>query len=122
MFTKSDDPGELAREHKRLGYSAAYCPKATVEDGDRVRAIMKAFAAENVVISEVGAWVNMLDPDLEKRRKNMEYVTSPACLGRGRRRVVLCRYRGVLSSDGLVWTASEESIERVLRRDGGELP
>src|SRR6476620_3471812 len=71
-FTKSDDPVELAREHKRLGYTAAYCPKATVEDGDRVRAIMKAFAAENVVISEVGAWVNMLDPDLEKRRKNME--------------------------------------------------
>ena len=36
VFTKSDDPGELAREHKRLGYSAAYCPKATVEDGERV--------------------------------------------------------------------------------------
>ena len=76
VFTKSDDPVELAREHKRLGYSAAYCPKATVDDGDRVKAIVKAFAAENVVISEVGAWVNMLDPDLEKRRKNMEYVTS----------------------------------------------
>lgn len=80
VFTKSDDPGELAREHKRLGYSAAYCPKATVEDGERVRAIVKAFAAEKVVISEVGAWVNMLDPDLEKRRKNMEYVTSRLAL------------------------------------------
>jgi sugar phosphate isomerase/epimerase len=80
VFTKSDDPGELAREHKRLGYSAAYCPKATVEDGERVTAIVKAFAAEKVVISEVGAWVNMLDPDLEKRRKNMEYVTSRLAL------------------------------------------
>lgn len=80
VFTKSEDPIELAREHKRLGYSAAYCPKATVEDSDRVRAIVKAFAAENVVISEVGAWVNMLDPDLDKRRKNMEYVTSRLAL------------------------------------------
>ena len=26
IFLKSDDPGELAREHRRLGYSAAYFP------------------------------------------------------------------------------------------------
>lgn len=75
IFLKSDDPVELAREHRRLGYSAAYCPNVKVEETDRVRAIEKAFAAENVAIAEVGAWVNMLDPDAEKRRKNMEYVT-----------------------------------------------
>jgi sugar phosphate isomerase/epimerase len=80
VFTKSEDPVELAREHKKLGYSAAYCPKATVEDTDRVRDIVKAFAAENLVISEVGAWVNMLDPDVEKRQKNMAYVTSRLAL------------------------------------------
>jgi sugar phosphate isomerase/epimerase len=80
IFLKSEDPVEIAREHKKLGYSAAYCPKVTVEESDRVIAIAKAFAAENVVISEVGAWVNMLDPDPEKRRKNMEYVTSRLAL------------------------------------------
>jgi sugar phosphate isomerase/epimerase len=80
VFIKSEDPIEIAREHKKLGYSAAYCPKVTVEDSDRVKAIIKAFAAEQVVISEVGAWVNMLDPDLEKRRKNMEYVTNRLAL------------------------------------------
>ena len=74
IFLKSDDPSELAREHRRLGYSAAYCPEAKVEDTARVREIEKAFAAENVVIAEVGAWVNMLDPDAEKRGKNMRYV------------------------------------------------
>ena len=26
IFLKSDDPAALAREHRRLGYSAAYCP------------------------------------------------------------------------------------------------
>lgn len=80
IFLKSDDPVELAREHRRLGYSAAYCPNVKVEETDRVRAIEKAFAVENVAIAEVGAWVNMLDPDAEKRRKNMEYVTQRLAL------------------------------------------
>src|ERR1700674_818988 len=80
IFLKSDDPAELAREHRRLGYSAAYCPPAKAEDSPRVAAIAKAFAAENVVIAEVGAWVNMLDPDTEKRRSNLEYVTARMAL------------------------------------------
>src|SRR5579864_5140514 len=69
IFLKSEDPAELAREHRRLGYSAAYCPASvTARDTDRVRAIEKAFAAENVAIAEVGAWKNMLDPDEQKRK------------------------------------------------------
>jgi sugar phosphate isomerase/epimerase len=75
IFLKSEDPVELAREHKKLGYSAAYCPAVKVEDTGRLAAIEKAFTAEKVTIAEVGAWVNMLDPDGEKRRKNLEYVT-----------------------------------------------
>lgn len=74
IFLKSDDPVELAKEHRKLGYSAAYCPAVKVGDTAHVNAIEKAFVAENVVIAEVGAWVNMLDPDAEKRRKNLEYV------------------------------------------------
>ena len=55
VFLKSDDPRELAREHRRLGYSAALCPRAKADDSARVRDIEQAFAAENVVIAEVGA-------------------------------------------------------------------
>jgi sugar phosphate isomerase/epimerase len=80
IFLKSDDPAELAREHRRLGYSAAYCPSARVEDADRVRSIRSAFAAENVVIAEVGAWKNMLDPDAQKRAENLKYVTDRLAL------------------------------------------
>jgi sugar phosphate isomerase/epimerase len=68
IFLKSDDPRELAREHRRLGYRAAYCP-----NGDPAN-IRKAFAAEDVVIAEVGAWRNMLDRDPQKRRDNLRYV------------------------------------------------
>jgi sugar phosphate isomerase/epimerase len=80
IFLKSDDPGALAREHRRLGYGAAYCPAATVGDADRIRAIQQAFAAENVVIAEVGAWRNLLDPDPEKRKANLAYVTERLAL------------------------------------------
>lgn len=85
IFLKSDDlnssdPRELAREHRRLGYSAAYCPAASATDRDRIRAIREAFAAENVVIAEVGAWRNMLDPDAAKRAENVAYVTERLAL------------------------------------------
>ena len=80
IFLKSDDPVALAKEHRRLGYSAAYCPAASPTDGDRVRAIREAFKAENVVIAEVGAWRNMLDPDPQKRAANLAYVTERMAL------------------------------------------
>ena len=80
IFLKSDDPRELAREHRRLGYSAAYCPAAAVADAARIRAIREAFAAENVIIAEVGAWKNMLDPDANARKANLDYVTERLAL------------------------------------------
>lgn len=80
IFLKSEDPVELAKEHRRLGYSAAYVPKVELKDSVRIAALRKAFAEQNVIIAEVGAWVNMLDQDAEKRRKNREYVTERLAL------------------------------------------
>ncbi len=80
VFGKHDDPRDLARAHRALGYSAAYCPDVKIDDTGRIRAIQDAFKAENVIISEVGAWVNLLDPDAEKRRKNFAYVESRLAL------------------------------------------
>ena len=80
IFLKSDDPVELAQEHRRLSYSAAYCPQADIRDKDRIRAIELAFRNANVVIAEVGAWKNMLDPDAGKRRENLRYVTERCAL------------------------------------------
>ena len=81
IFTTSDDPVVLAREHRRLGYSAAYCPEmATVSDSKLMHEIERAFAQENVVIAEVGAWKNLLDPDAAKRRENLDYVTQRCAL------------------------------------------
>jgi sugar phosphate isomerase/epimerase len=46
-----------------------------IEDKERLAAIEKAFAAEDVVIAEVGVWVNLLDADAAKRKANLEQVT-----------------------------------------------
>src|SRR6185369_17206857 len=82
IFKKNDDPSELAREHQRLSYSAAYCPESKVEDAARNQEIVRAFAAENVVIAEVNAWKNMIDPDADKRRENRQYVTQRMTLAK----------------------------------------
>lgn len=74
VFLKSEDPGELAREHRRLGYSAAYCPAVRIGEKEKLRAIEAAFAREKVVIAEVGAWKNLLDNDPLRRKENFEYV------------------------------------------------
>ncbi len=80
IFLKSEDPAALAAEHKRLGYTAAYCPEAKLSDTNRIRAIQEAFAKQTVIIAEVGAWKNMLDPDTTKRRENLAYVTERCAL------------------------------------------
>ncbi len=74
IFLKSDDPAELAQEHLRLGYRAAYAPQVEIKDSGRIKAIIKEFSARDVALAEVGAWRNMLDPDLEKRRQNLAFV------------------------------------------------
>ncbi|NWF85925.1 MAG: sugar phosphate isomerase/epimerase, partial [Bryobacteraceae bacterium] len=80
IFLKSTDPAELAREHKRLGYGAAYCPAVKLEEKERIRAIESAFQAEGVVISEVGRWVNLMDADPAKRAANLKTVTDGLAL------------------------------------------
>ncbi|MGA0557309.1 sugar phosphate isomerase/epimerase family protein [Larkinella sp. VNQ87] len=80
IFLKSDDPEELAREHRRLNYSSAYVPAVKLTDKTRIEAIRKAFSAQNVIIAEVGAWVNMLEADAEKRAKNLMYVSERLAL------------------------------------------
>jgi sugar phosphate isomerase/epimerase len=76
IFVKSDDPAVLAKAHRDLGYRAAYAPSdLSVTEKDRIAGLVTEFARQDVVIAEVGAWKNMLDPDPEKRRQNMAYVT-----------------------------------------------
>ena len=80
VFVRSDDPEELALAHRELGYRAAYCPKVALEDTARIRAIADAFAKHEVVIAEVGRWVNLLEANVEKRAANLKLVTDGLAL------------------------------------------
>ena len=80
IFAKTNDPMELAVAHKKMGYRAAYCPGVELKDSDRIRAISEAFSKQQIVIAEVGRWVNLMDADSEKRKKNMAFVTEGLAL------------------------------------------
>jgi sugar phosphate isomerase/epimerase len=80
MYLDADDPDAMAAWHVERGYRAAYCPKADVGDSAHVRAIADAFSRADVVIAEVGRWVNLLDPDAVKRKENLRIVTEGLAL------------------------------------------
>jgi sugar phosphate isomerase/epimerase len=75
-----DDPEALARAHRAKSYRAAYCPAIPLDDRDRLRATVEAFARHDVAIAEVGRWVNLLDPDPVVRKKNTATVTEGLAL------------------------------------------
>lgn len=70
--SEAADVHVLAREHRERGLAAAYCPRVSVDDGNRIRDIREAFAAEDVVIAEVGGWRNMLHPDPEEGKRERQ--------------------------------------------------
>ena len=80
IFEKIEDPEDLAAAHRQLGYRAAYCPGLSLKDTDRIKATQEAFRKQDVVIAEVGRWVNMMDANAEKRRANIETVTQGLAL------------------------------------------
>jgi len=80
VFEKTDDPEQLARAHRAVGYRAAYCPPVELNDTERIRAITEAYARNDVVIAEVGRWCNLLDADPAKRAANLKRVTEGLAL------------------------------------------
>jgi sugar phosphate isomerase/epimerase len=68
------DPVAFARAHRAYGYGAAYCPPVTIKDTQRLAAIEKAFAAENVAIAEVGIWRNLVTRDAAVRKAHREFA------------------------------------------------
>jgi sugar phosphate isomerase/epimerase len=80
VFSNSDDPEELARAHRALGYRAAYCPGLKLEETESLRAVRAAFAKHGVAIAEVGVWNNLMDPEPAKREANLKAVETGLAL------------------------------------------
>jgi sugar phosphate isomerase/epimerase len=80
VFDAPADPEGLALAHRKLGYRAAYCPGVGLNDKERIRDVVAAFAKHDVAIAEVGRWCNLLDPDAAKRAANLQTVTEGLAL------------------------------------------
>ena len=80
MFDPSNDPEELARAHVACGYRAAYSPKVSLSDKNRIREIHRAFKKYDVLIAEVGAWCNLISVNSSERKKNFTYVSERLAL------------------------------------------
>lgn len=80
VFHMPKDPEGMALAHRKLGYRAGYCPGVGLNEKERIRDIEAAFAKHDVVIAEVGRWVNLLDADPIKRAANLKTVTEGLAL------------------------------------------
>ncbi len=70
------DPAEWVKSVKSLRYSAAYCPVQPGAPNELIRSFRVEAKKNNILIAEVGAWSNTLDPDESSRkeaiRKNID--------------------------------------------------
>lgn len=80
VFGAPADPDGLALAHRKLGYRAAYCPNVGLNQPERIRDLAAAFQKHDVVIAEVGRWVNLMDADPAKRQANLKLVTEGLAL------------------------------------------
>lgn len=67
IFAKYSTPDEWVAVVKAAGYRAAWCPVDEHADEAEVEAYVEAARRADIVIAEVGAWSNPMDPDEAKR-------------------------------------------------------
>ncbi len=73
VFFSDEDPDKWAAEAKKK-YRAVYAPNVSLDDKDRIRAVVEAVRKHDLVIAEVGAWSNMLEHDPTKRKEVLDSV------------------------------------------------
>ncbi len=63
VFAKYKNPEEWVEALQKLNYRAAYCPVQIGAGSDEIKAYKTAAQKADIIISEVGAWSNPIDPD-----------------------------------------------------------
>lgn len=66
VFKKYSSPDEWIEALRLLNYKAAYCPVSLGADSHEIKAYKEAAQKSEIIIAEVGAWSNPIDPDPEK--------------------------------------------------------
>jgi sugar phosphate isomerase/epimerase len=73
IFEEYTEPEEWARAVRALGYSAAQCPVESTATDDAIAGFAAAAREHDIVIAEIGAWRNPLDPDESARKSAVEF-------------------------------------------------
>jgi sugar phosphate isomerase/epimerase len=74
QYFDSSDPEAYLGECQKCGYRSAPCPQVSLRETEKLRFIRDAFSKADVLIGEVQAWVNPLDPRPEKRAENLKRI------------------------------------------------
>ena len=72
VFKKTASPEEWVSVLKKLKFSAAYCPVKTGADSVEIKSYKDAALKADIIIAEVGAWSNPIDPDENKAKAAIE--------------------------------------------------
>jgi sugar phosphate isomerase/epimerase len=75
-----EDPDAWAKNAREQRYRAVYAPNVPLSDANRIKAFREAAKKHDLIIAEVGRWVNMLDADPTKRAENIRQVTEGLAL------------------------------------------
>ena len=75
VFYEGTDPEQYALAHIEKGYGAAICPGwLSLERPKQLEAFKRAMEKYDIVIAEVGAWSNPLDPNKTEAEKNIRLM------------------------------------------------
>ncbi|MDO8952324.1 MAG: sugar phosphate isomerase/epimerase [Draconibacterium sp.] len=72
VFKKFSNPEEWIKALNELNYKAAYCPVNPGAGSGEISAYKNAAQKADIVIAEVGAWSNPIDPDEVKSKAALE--------------------------------------------------
>ncbi len=72
VFKKYSNPEEWISALNQLNYKAAYCPVQLGASSEEIKLYKNAAQKANIVIAEVGAWSNPIDPDETKSQAALE--------------------------------------------------
>lgn len=119
VFTDWQDPDAWARAHVDWGYRAAYCPKLPPDQADRIDEIARSCQKHDIVLAELGVWVNLIDPDQRQRRANLDQMARSLALA-DRAGVKCCVTFAGTRESGQPWgpcreNFSPETFERIVR-------
>ena len=75
-----EDPYELVTAIKEKGYRAAYTPRVSLSEPEKIKSVREAFAAADIMLAEVGYWENIMDTDPDERGRHRRAVVEALSL------------------------------------------